>query len=152
MATTLSTTAYEVLKRLPDEPDSISGGTVKKFFNLNTTQLQEVKAELKEAGLIKLGRGRGGTISRIPDIEAPQPERKMTKEEALAIAREEKTQKTAAQKKLNAVKERVKEVGEKRHPEADEIKPLLHGLDWWYVEVWTKGSATIEHIEEDELL
>ena len=152
MTTDIAITVFEAL---PADGSKISGGKLKDITGLNTTQVQDAKAELKEAGLIVLGRGRGGTLSRVEGATVERPVKK-TKEEALEIAREEKSAKSKAQRELDALKVAVVAAGERLFPEGTIERPGLYGNEW-YVEVsYTdedgKARTKVAFIDPEELL
>jgi DNA-binding IscR family transcriptional regulator len=142
--------AIKVYDALPAPGEKISGGKVKEATGLNTTELKAAKAELKEAGLVTLGQGRGGTIIKVEgqDIERPV---KKTKEEALELAREAKVEKSRAEQARDALRARIIEVGKRMFPDADEILPGQYE-DRYYVQVWKDKKSGMKYLDPDDLL
>lgn len=145
----LSSTALKVLEALPAE-SSVSGGKLKDRLRLSSLEFKAAKDELREAGLVTLGRGRGGTVTRIPDKEY-EPPVKVAPVERMAIAREVKQAKSRERQEMDTLREHVTNIGKKRHPDADEIKAIWSGYHGWYVEVW-RGSSAFPDFIPDELL
>lgn len=154
MVMNISTDARRVFNLLPADGRRLSGIKVKDSLTLGSIEFKKAKRELKAEGLIELGKGRGGTLGRVEGAElpeAPEEERKPTIEENLAHAREEKAAKSKYQKDLDALKDHVKSVGERRFPEADEIVPKLYNQQW-YCEVWNDKGASVYFLRAEELL
>ena len=150
--TQISDNARKVFDALPIDGSKLSGGKVKDRTRLNTTEFTDAKAELKKAGLVVLGRGRGGSLARAAtDVELPEAPQKKTNEEALEIAREEKAHLTRQQKEYQAMREHVESVGWGWYPDADDIRPGLYE-DRYYVEVWRGKTASVRFLVEEDLL
>jgi hypothetical protein len=149
--TAISTTARRVLDILPADGSTLSGGKIKDRLRINTTEFTDAKSELKEAGLVILGRGRGGSLARVEGVEVPEAPQKKTKEESLEIAREEKAAISKVQRELNAMKETAVAAGRKHFPDADDYKPGL-SEDRWYCEIWRNKTANIYFLTEEDLL
>jgi hypothetical protein len=138
----LSEVASKVFEALPDDGSPVSGIRLKGELEIGSAALREAKQELQEHKLITLGRGRGGTVLRVPGAEPPADTR-LSKSEIMANAREAKQTKQRAERELDEIKARVVAVGKSRHPDADEIVPgLFEGR--WYCEVWERHVATMD--------
>lgn len=104
----LSKEARELLECLPDDGTAISGGNLKWDTEFDTRTFKAAKAELKEAGLVTVGRGRGGTVARIPD--APVKEAlPMPPKEKMAKAREAKVAKGEERKQESKASQEIQE-------------------------------------------
>lgn len=100
----------------------VSGGTVRSDLELSRTQWTKIKLELAELGLVELGRGRGGTIKLLTD-EKPPEEKKISKAERMAHAREEKESRSKEQKNLDKKRERMFRLAQLKFPDV-EIDPI----------------------------
>jgi hypothetical protein len=149
--TTLSENARRVFDVLPLDGSTLSGGKIKDRIAINTFEFADAKKELKEAGLVVLGRGRGGSLGRVEGVEAPEVAQKKSKEESLEIAREEKAAKSKAQRELDGMKDACIAAGKRHFPDADEYRPGL-SEDRWYVEVYHEKVGGIYFLTEDDLL
>jgi DNA-binding transcriptional regulator YhcF (GntR family) len=144
MDISLTPLAQNIYNYLPTDGSGVSGGKVKEHLAEGNTkpspdEFKKAKQELKEAGLVELGRGRGGTLKRRTDVEAPAPIEKKSKEELLEIAREEKTRKNRAQKAIDDQREFIsQDVARKLevHPEQVRAFPELPDMTTAIVEVW----------------
>lgn len=147
--------ATTLLEGLPKDGSKVSGGTIRDRLNLSTIEYGQAKKQLKEEGLVELGRGRGGTIRLTEKGQGFEPPKKKTKEESLEIAREEKQARTRDQREWDALRERAEQVGWERHPDADRIEPHFYAGDW-YVEVWShqghRGSAFTDFFDQELML
>lgn len=147
----LSKEARQLYDCLPEDGTAISGGNLKWETEFDTKTYKAAKAELKEAGLVTLGRGRGGSVARIAEVKveevAPPPP---SKEELLAHAREVKETKTRQQRESEALREHVEDIGRRNFPDAKEIRAGRYANSW-YVEVWNGKGASIWGVP-DELL
>lgn len=83
----LSKEAQKILKILPEDGSFLGGMHIRKATKMPNGKFKIAKAELKEAGLVQLGRGRGGSVARIEGVEAPAPKKKLSKNELMAKAR-----------------------------------------------------------------
>ncbi len=64
----------ELLDRVPADGSTIGNGSLRKALGWDVDKYQLVRDELVVAGTIRLGRGRGGTVSRVkPLASAPAP-------------------------------------------------------------------------------
>lgn len=96
----------------------VSGGTVKADLDLKDSEWRKVKDELKEAGVVTTGRGRGGTITRIDGAEPPaEATKKLSKTEIMAAAREEKVAKSKVMKFHQEIKEYGEKIAAEKFPE-----------------------------------
>lgn len=59
----LSNTSQDILNLLPNNGTTLSGTQIKSTLALRDLEYQEAKHQLKECGLVVLGRGRGGTMA-----------------------------------------------------------------------------------------
>jgi hypothetical protein len=62
----LSPEAQQVLDALP-QTGAISGGHLRARISIDEDEFKQAKKELRNAGLVILGRGRGGSIARKTD-------------------------------------------------------------------------------------
>lgn len=152
----ISPTARKLFNALPADGRTIGGGKVKDRTGINTHDFKKAKDELKKAGLIGLGRGRGGSLFRLEGAElADEAVEEVADADAMAEVREAKLHKSRAQKERDAMEELILAVAKRNHPEADEIKSGLYGTRWYY-EAWEgqKGSsvARIHFLTDEELL
>lgn len=141
--------SQKVFNVLPTDGSKMSGGKIKERLSLSSVDFDAAKKELKEAGLVTLGRGRGGTMSRVEGAEAPEIEIEKTPSDRLEVAREVKRDKSRRQREIDRTKAQVLEVGRRRYPYADELKVGLYNGEW-YVEVWEGREATNYFIPEYE--
>lgn len=144
----ISANARKLFNALP-VGTKVSGGKIKDRVQLSDLDYKAAKKELKQANLVELGKGRGGTIIRLEDAELPDEPATKSPEEILEIAREVKQEKSRAQKQLDKTKAAVLEAGHRLYPDADK---LVLGLssDEWYVEVWKDHAAKVHFVPEHE--
>lgn len=103
----LSDNAKELFDELPEDGTAISGGNLKFALEISDSEFRQAKAELKEAGLVRFGRGRGGSVARLEGaevVEIPTP----TPEERMAVAREVKVAKSRERRERDELEARVK--------------------------------------------
>ena len=67
----VSAEAEKVLAALPLDGSSVGGLRLRSSLDLDNDTYTRVKRELQTAGLISLGRGRGGTVARADEVQAP---------------------------------------------------------------------------------
>lgn len=126
----------------------LSGGTVKDALGLKDSEYRAAKSELKEAGVVTLGRGRGGTISLVEDAEPPAEPKKLSKAEIMAGAREEKEAKGKQEKFHARVFEYGRKVAEDKFPDNKtevHIVKADHQNGWaeFHVWVWSGRKAKV---------
>src|SRR5688572_7094827 len=91
--------SLELLEALPEDGSKITGGDLREKIDLKRSDFDAAKKELKELGLITLGRGRGGSVSRVVGAEIPEAPKKLSKAEVAEIARQAREEKTRAHKR-----------------------------------------------------
>lgn len=124
----------EVAEKVLDHIKSVgktSGGKIQAELDLSEGAYKRAKDELKGAGLVILGRGRGGTIQAIEGAEPPPEPKKLSKAESMAIAREEKLAKSKEQKKRNDIRAKARQLGEKELGETDIPDQRIQVLNIW---------------------
>lgn len=146
----LSSTSQQVFDQIPADGRPISGAKLRERAGVGAEEFRQAKAELKGASLIHLGRGRGGTVMRVPGTEAPEV-KKLSPDERMEIAREVKAEKTREQQKFETLRAAVIQIGKKRHPEAENIVPGFYD-GRWYVEVWSGKKAKPDFFPQELLL
>jgi uncharacterized protein YicC (UPF0701 family) len=120
-----------------------SGGKVQAALKISEGAYKQAKEKLNRQGLVRLGRGRGGTIEAIDGAVAPPEPKKLSQAEVMEIAREEKASKSRLEKEIAAITKKALEVAEKEHPEADKIDVQVWNIDLGevYVYPWYGKSA-----------
>lgn len=120
----------------------VSGGNVKAALDLSDTEYKKGKNELKENGLVELGRGRGGTIQLIEGAEIPEEPKKPSKSDIMKIAREEKQATSNAQKHRDRIRAKALEDAEAEFPDSGEIQIQVADVDSGkvYVTVWNETN------------
>lgn len=129
---TISDNARKLLDALPPDGSSIGGMKARDRIAMTAADFRVAKVELKNAGLVTLGRGRGGSIKRNVEAPVPEPPKKRSMEEQAAIAREGKKEKEFETKLMQANRER-----------REAIKAWIaqdHGVDPEKIEVDFTGS------------
>lgn len=131
--------ADKVFDYLKDK-GKVSGGTVRNDLQLNKSDWSKAKLELAEHGLVKLGRGRGGTIQLLTD-EKPPEEKKVSQAERMAFAREEKQYISSQQKQINRVREKAEKF----------IKSKIgNDVDFWVEPRYPIDGSFIAYIKESK--
>lgn len=139
--------AESILEWLPDNGEKISGGNIRDKFSLSRKEWTEVKTYLSDAGVIELGRGRGGTVKKLDDELPPEP-KKLTKEEMAAIAREAKEERSRAQKQRDGIRQSALELGQEKFQDATKIEVQVWNVDTGkcYLTVWKEKEAKIYEV------
>ncbi|WP_131768016.1 hypothetical protein [Candidatus Protofrankia californiensis] len=71
----MSADARQVFDRLPPDGSAIGGLRLRSLVRLTNDRYRAAVDELKAAGLVRPGRGRGGTLARVDDaVQAPDAE------------------------------------------------------------------------------
>lgn len=146
----ISDNARKLFNALPPE-GKVGGMSIRDRAGLSAHDFRLAKLELRDAGLVELGRGRGGSLGRIDGAELPPEPKKPSVEERLADAREIKAERSKAQRERDALREHVIEVGRRHFPDAKEIIPGLYG-NGWYIEVWDDNGAQVYAVPPAALL
>jgi hypothetical protein len=124
------------------ENGKCSGGTIKDALSLKDSEYRKAKDELSTAGVVTLGRGRGGTMEAIDGATPPPEPKKLSKAEIMAGAREEKEAKSKVQKFHQKIKEYGRQVADKNFPdnktEVHIIKADINNL-WGEFHIWVWG-------------
>lgn len=125
-----------------------SGGKVQDALRISEGVYKQAKDKLKQQGLIGTGRGRGGTLWAIDGAVPPPEPKKLSKEEVMEIAREEKQHKTRLQKEIADITQKALEIAEREHPDADKIDIQVWNVDMGHVFVypWYDGIAITHEI------
>lgn len=118
-----------VLDAIPNEGDKLSGGEVKKRFGLIDEDWKSIKAELSQQGLVILGRGRGGSVTRSGQTKPlPVPE-KPKRDDSKRLEALEKARATRAK---NREEEAAKEAAEAREARKARLAELPAQVDAAY--------------------
>ena len=135
----------KLLAILPEDGTKISGGVAKEACGLKRSDYDAAKKELKELGLITLGRGRGGTLSAIVGAERPVEAPKLSPAEKRALAFEEKKELTKAQKERQTVRDMAEEKAAELYPDAEEIQVTVADVDMGkaWITVWTDKEGRV---------
>lgn len=141
--------AQKLLDALPEDGSKVSGGTILNQLDLSKGEYKKAKAILNEAGMVSLGRGRGGTISRIVGAEPPPEAKKLTRAEVMEIAREEKQALSRDQKMRNQIREAAKKAALKKYPDANididkDIQVWNVDLGKCFVTIWDEKEGTVD--------
>lgn len=125
-----------------------SGGKVQYELSISEGAYKQAKDKLKGQGLVGTGRGRGGTIWAIDGAEPPPEPKKITKEERIAFAREEKEAKRGLAKQIANLEQAAREIAEAEHPDADKIEVQVWNVDQGRVFVypWYGKSAQTHEV------
>lgn len=101
---TLSDDARNLFEALP--PDGKVGGiTLQRQLDLSKLTYQSARDELKAAGLVEVGGGRGGSLGRVEDALLPEDEKPTTQADRLEFARDAKKSKSREQKYHDEIRE-----------------------------------------------
>ena len=141
--------AEKVLACLPEDGTSISGGQILDQFNISKSEYNKGKKWLRDNGMVKVGRGRGGTISRIVGAEPPPEPKKLTRAEVMEIAREEKQAQSRDQKLRNQMREAAKKAAKKKYPSAEididkDIQVFNIDLGKCFVTIWDGKEGLVD--------
>ncbi len=120
---TMNDIAEKIFEYLPEDGSKVSGGQIKKDLEISAKDFKAAKSFLKGKGVVEVGRGRGGTISRIAS-EIPE-EKKLSKAEIMAMAREEKEAKSKAAKRAKRIRAEALSRHSDTFPDASDIIPTL---------------------------
>lgn len=133
----ISDNARTIWKSLPADGSTTGAIRLKERINMSSADFRVAKNELKQAGLVVLGRGRGGSLGRAEGSELPPEPVKPDPKERMAKAREAKEAKTRTEREQAAIREHVIEVGRRHFPNAVDIRPGLYE-DRYYIEVYNE--------------
>lgn len=118
-----------------------SGGVVKDKLGLRDSEYRAAKKVLKEANLVTLGRGRGGTIEAIDGAEPPPEPRKLSKAEIMEGARAEKEAKSKSQKHHDFIKKTGEAVAKKEFPDSEtEVWVIDANREIYHIWVWDENK------------
>lgn len=137
----------QILDYLPDDGSKVSGGMVRDALELSKTDFTAAKQELRAAGMIETGRGRGGTLRLIIGATPPAEPKKLSKAEIMAGAREAKEANKQENKKNEAIKENAMAAARKEHPKAKDITVTFNAF-WVFFEI--DGKMFRDHRENYE--
>lgn len=146
----VSDNARKLFKALPAE-GKVGGITIREKVGLSMGEFRIAKVELKNAGLIELGKGRGGSLGRVEGAELPPEPKKADPVKRMAHAREAKQELSRAQRERDELREAAIKWGWKNYPEADDIQAGFYDGSW-YVEVWKGRVAKNVFIEMEQLI
>lgn len=147
--------AKKVLELINKDGSKTLGSYLRESSGLGPESFKKAKYELRELGLVELGRGRGGSVSLIVGAKIPEEPHKMSQGEKLAIAREVKVnnsrQKLKNEKITNYLATKLsEELGVK-----EERLNVLYGpgSSKNYVEVWDKNrrNAKVYRIQDEAI-
>lgn len=150
MTDELSDNARKLFNSLPKE-GTVGGITARKKLDLSQADFRRAKGELKLAGLIVVGGGRGGSLGRKEGAKLPEKPKKKSKAEILEGAREAKKERSKAQRALDSDKAMALAWGKRHYPDADKIKVGLYSGEW-YVEVWENNQGNVKMIPQEAML
>ncbi len=139
--------AKKILEILPDDGSKVSGGHIRQTLGLSKPDFMAAKQELKGAGMVTLGRGRGGSLSLIIGAEPPQENRKLSKAEVMAAAREVKESNNKEQKVTNHIREVAEHKAKMEFPAA---KNIVITMNDHYVYFEIDGKMYRDHKYEYE--
>jgi hypothetical protein len=149
----ISDNAKVIFELLPDDGTALTGAQILDQIEIGPESFKKAKYELKEAGCVTLGRGRGGSVTRIPGATLPEAAPKLSKAQRMELAREEKAAKSKEQKRIDAARDLAqKEMAEMLGIDISRVKafPKFPNLDTAIVEVWDekKKNAKIYRWKE----
>jgi DNA-binding GntR family transcriptional regulator len=138
--------AKQVFDMLPEDGDKLSEKELKALTDLNLGQIKEAKKFLKENGLTKAYKGRGGYVSLVEGAKFPEEENTMSAGEKRAASRAATKAKEKERAERREVEEKVLAYVEKlpEAEKADEIQIEWVNLKWWdvfYAWIWHDGKA-----------
>lgn len=142
--------AQQMLDLLPKNGNTLSGGQIKAELGLSPSEFKAVKSELKGAGLISCGRGRGGTIRLVLGAEAPKEAPKITPQERAQFAREARSSQSKERKRRDRIYELVTNWANGQFEcEKVEVQIWRDSSDWaeCYVYVWNNKVALTYLVE-----
>lgn len=138
--------AKTIFDALPEDGDKLSEKQLKQLTGLNLGEIKDAKKWMKEAGLTKAYRGRGGYVSLVEGAEFPVEENTMSSGEKRAASRAASKADEKEKAERRAIEEKVLAYV-KKQPEADkadEIQIEWVNLKWWdvfYAFIWKDGFA-----------
>ncbi len=132
--------ALKILELLPEDGSKITGGEILEQIEIGPQSFKNAKRELADLGLVILGRGRGGSVSKVVGAELPVEEPKMSKGEIIALAREAKASKSRESKKTAAIRQYLTTKISKEYDVEEEKVKVFYGPDSpkVVVEIWGK--------------
>jgi DNA-binding GntR family transcriptional regulator len=133
--------AKDVFNALPEDGDKLSEKELKALTGLNLGQIKEAKKFLKDNGLTKAYRGRGGYVSRIEGAKFPEEENTMSAGEKRAASRAESAAKQREIEQRNADCDRIRVHVASEVGEHDNIDVFWIQYDMFYAWVWNDGYA-----------
>lgn len=143
----ISDNAKIIFDLLPDDGEALTGNQIKEQIEFGAESFKNAKKELKEAGCVTLGRGRGGSVKKIVGAELPKAAPKLSRSELMAAAREEKVAKSKQQKQIDETKKLVEDIVSKElNIETERIKvfPKFPHMTSATVEVWDEEQKTAQ--------
>jgi hypothetical protein len=156
-----TTASLQIFNVLPEDGTFITGKQLRELLpSLSYTDLKTGKAELRAAGQVVVGRGRGGKIARAEGVAAPEAPKKLSKEESLERARQEKEHLSREQKRQEQRRERAQAiavfVANERNIDLDRVKVDFTGQEESpLVYIWDREidpPTAIAHRVDDEVL
>ena len=133
--------AKQVFDMLPEDGDKLSEKELKALTDLNLGQIKEAKKFLKEHGLTKAYRGRGGYISLVEGAEFPVEENTMSAGEKRAASRAASVAKQKEIEQRNSDCDRVRGHVASEIGAHDSIDVFWIKFDMFYAWVWIDGYA-----------
>jgi hypothetical protein len=121
----------------------VSGGTAKAELDFKDSEYRKAKEELNNAGVVILGRGRGGTIELVDGAQPPKEPKKLSRAEIMAAAREEKESRSKQKKFHDESKAHGKKIAAKEFPENDtevHIVKVDYNGGWAEYHIWVWGD------------
>lgn len=141
----LTDTSKQVLEYVKKNGGKLSGGIIKGELGLKDSEFKKAKTELKQYGLVELGRGRGGTITVVEGVPVPEETPKRTRAEIMADAREEKEAKKRENKKHKKMVEIGLEKASKDYPDSVlEFDSVNLKEEIVFVRLWNEGKTKAE--------
>lgn len=141
----------KIFRYLKQVGGKASGGQVREALDLRRTEFDSAKQELKEAGTIILGRGRGGTITLVDGAEAPKEKPKKSKADIARGASESRQANIRIRAERDKIANKALEIAEKEFPDADKLEVQVW-TDWGkcYVTVWEGKKANVYSLTVEE--
>lgn len=102
---TLSNEARTLFEQLPESGERVGGITLQRELEIGKLAYQSARDELKAAGLVQVGGGRGGSLCRVEGAALPEDEKPASQAERLGHAREAKKAKGREQRYYDEIKE-----------------------------------------------
>lgn len=133
--------AKQVFDMLPEDGDKLSEKELKALTGLNLGQVKEAKKFLKDNGLTKAHRGRGGYVSLVDGAKFPVEENTMTAGEKRAAARAESVAKQKEIQHRRDECDRVRDHVASELKEHDDIDVYWIQHDMYYAWVWNNKYA-----------